>query len=163
MVSLEAEPIDIEKMAVSPLTLRKRMIEHIHGETHHAQHGKTGAIWMKMNSLVDPDIIDLLYDASRAGVQIDLVVRGDQPAAGPGRYVAHLQAARSEDRPELVTQRAARETAAAALSAADIAAARALLDRIPRHKLPEEEGRELAAVYGALSRAAERMERGGGA
>ncbi len=71
-----AEPSDIEKMAVSPLTLRKRMLEHIRGETNHARHGKTGAIWLKMNSLVDPDIIDALYEASQAGVSIELVVRG---------------------------------------------------------------------------------------
>ena len=44
-----AEPSDIEKMAVSPLTLRKRMLEHIRGETNFARHGKPAAIWMKMN------------------------------------------------------------------------------------------------------------------
>jgi polyphosphate kinase len=71
-----AEPSDIERMAVSPLTLRKRILEHIKGETNHAKHGKPGAIWMKMNSLVDPDIIDALYEASQAGVSIELVVRG---------------------------------------------------------------------------------------
>jgi polyphosphate kinase len=71
-----AEPSDIEKMAVSPLTLRKRMLEHIRGEAAFARAGKVGVIWLKMNSLVDPDIIDALYDASKAGVQIELIVRG---------------------------------------------------------------------------------------
>ncbi|MBI3700693.1 MAG: RNA degradosome polyphosphate kinase [Afipia sp.] len=71
-----AEPKDIEKMAVSPITLRKRIVDHIRGEANFARHGKPGAIWMKMNSLVDPEIIDALYDASQAGVSIELIIRG---------------------------------------------------------------------------------------
>jgi polyphosphate kinase len=71
-----AEPSDIEKMAVSPLTLRKRILSHIQGEIGFARQGKPAAVWMKMNALVDPEIIDALYEASQAGVSIELVVRG---------------------------------------------------------------------------------------
>ena len=71
-----ASPASLEKVAVAPIDLRARLCELIETEIANAKDGKPAQIWAKMNALVDPAIIDLLYQASQAGVSIDLVVRG---------------------------------------------------------------------------------------
>jgi polyphosphate kinase len=70
------EPAELENMAASPNGIRERIIAHIREEIEHAKAGRPAAIWMKMNALVDSQIITTLYEASKAGVEIDLVVRG---------------------------------------------------------------------------------------
>ncbi len=64
------------KLLVAPVTLRDRMVALIQREREHCQNGNPGRILAKMNSLVDQPIIQTLYEASQAGVQIDLIVRG---------------------------------------------------------------------------------------
>jgi polyphosphate kinase len=71
-----AKPKPMEKIAYAPLTLRSTLLELIQAEIAHAEAGRPAAIWAKLNALVDAEIIDTLYRASRAGVAIDLVVRG---------------------------------------------------------------------------------------
>jgi polyphosphate kinase len=70
------EPRDLELLTMSPHGLREGLSTLIDGEIEHVRAGRPGAIWAKMNSLVDPAIIDRLYAASAAGVDIELIVRG---------------------------------------------------------------------------------------
>ncbi len=71
-----AEPEGLENIAISPKFLKPRLLEMIEREAEFARKGKPAAIWAKMNSLIEPDVIDALYAASEAGVRIDLVIRG---------------------------------------------------------------------------------------
>ena len=71
-----AQPERLENLAISPISLKPRLLEMIKAEIAHAEVGKPAEIWAKMNSLIEPDVIDALYEASQAGVKISLVVRG---------------------------------------------------------------------------------------
>ncbi len=71
-----ARPTELEAIAVSPVNLRSTLLEHIAREVKFSERGEPANIWLKMNALVDPEIIDALYGASQKGVKIELIVRG---------------------------------------------------------------------------------------
>ena len=71
-----AQPETLENLAISPLSLKQSLLDMIGAEADHARAGKPAEIWAKMNSLIDPDVIDALYAASQAGVKVNLVIRG---------------------------------------------------------------------------------------
>ncbi|MBU2956694.1 RNA degradosome polyphosphate kinase [Paracoccus sp. 1_MG-2023] len=70
------QPEGLENLAIAPIDMKSYLIDMIGQEAEHARAGRPAAIWAKMNSLIEGDIIDALYDASKAGVKISLVIRG---------------------------------------------------------------------------------------
>jgi polyphosphate kinase len=70
------QPTRLAKLGMAPLTMRAKLYGLIDGEIDNARAGRPAAIWAKLNSLVDTPIIEKLYDASQAGVEIDLIIRG---------------------------------------------------------------------------------------
>ncbi len=71
-----AQPDSLDNLAISPTTLKPRLLAMIKAEGDHAAAGKPAEIWAKMNAIIDDEVIDALYAASQAGVKISLIVRG---------------------------------------------------------------------------------------
>ncbi|NDV00713.1 RNA degradosome polyphosphate kinase [Pseudoroseicyclus tamaricis] len=71
-----AEPQGLENISLSPLGMKETLIDLIEAEASHARAGRPAQIWAKMNALIEPEVIDALYAASQAGVEVDLVIRG---------------------------------------------------------------------------------------
>ena len=71
------QPAKTELLSISPIDLRETLYDLIDRETENARKGRPAAIWAKLNSLTEQGIIDRLYDASEAGVQIELMIRGN--------------------------------------------------------------------------------------
>jgi polyphosphate kinase len=71
-----ARPAGYRKLMVAPLHMKRQILDRIHAEAEHARHGRSAHLIAKCNSITDMEVIDALYDASRAGVHIDLLVRG---------------------------------------------------------------------------------------
>ncbi|NNG03685.1 MAG: RNA degradosome polyphosphate kinase [Inquilinus sp.] len=71
-----APPAHMDRVKIAPLQIRPTLFELIEAEIANAKNGKPAQIWAKLNSLVDDEIIDMLYKASQAGVQMDFIVRG---------------------------------------------------------------------------------------
>lgn len=76
MLSGYSEPMDMYKLMLAPINLRDSFMTFIERETKQAEKGQKAHIIMKINSLVDPEIIDALYRASCAGVKVELIIRG---------------------------------------------------------------------------------------